>query len=608
MYHKKNVDFAYLLWEDFIYQVEHKDAKKRNEMYYPRFTKVIINFFMTKDPLIPRRNKVNWHYVRDDQMFTTIKLVSRHQNTQQFGAMLPDELINEDIRNSAAYKEYYAIASGAAPPKTKASVRKTQSSFDTTMPPPTATGTRLSTSAKGKQPAKSSKAKGLSMLSERRKHQSGRSRCSNDVHTTQVLEDTHVTLTSVNPDGQQQSSPVSSQFVTSMLNPSPDTGFLMNRLKIDTLTPELLVSPTYELMKGSCKSLVELEFFLEDVYKATTDQLNLNNPEGQQYPHNLLKPLPLIPNSQGVKSYQKKLNLTKPVTYRSNLKRKEAYTAYSNPKGFIYQNKDKQNRLMRIDELHKFSDDTLNDVRTALDNCLKGIRMKYLPQTIWKRSDKERAAAMIHAIDKQLKTRRIVRSLEKFVGGRLKIHSLAGNLVNEILLKLNLPDHRCSIYSSASSLIMSSSFKVVYKTSLRHDVDLVDLPGKQNVQANRMVEEVQVTHEVMQANITEANAKYKIAANKHRQKKLFQLGDEVMVFLRKERFLVGTYSKLQPKKYGPYKILQKINDNAYVVDLPNTLGNDEDVINELAEEYMEHLERGKSKGTPSRSKNTAKLN
>nr|GEU99564.1 uncharacterized mitochondrial protein AtMg00810-like [Tanacetum cinerariifolium] len=49
---------------------------------------------------------------------------------------------------------------GSAPPKTKASVRKTQSSFDTTMPPPTAASTRLSTLAKGKQPAKSSKAKG----------------------------------------------------------------------------------------------------------------------------------------------------------------------------------------------------------------------------------------------------------------------------------------------------------------------------------------------------------------------------------------------------------------------------------------------------------------
>nr|GEV65003.1 hypothetical protein [Tanacetum cinerariifolium] len=120
-----------------------------------------------------------------------------------------------------------------------------------------------------------------------------------------------------------------------------------------------------------------------------------------------------------VESYQKKLNLTKPNTYRSDLKRKEAYTAYSNPRGFIYQNKDKQNRLMRIDELHKFSDGTLNDVRTALDDRLKGIRMKYFPQTIWRRSDKERAAAMIQDIDKQLKTRRIMRSLEKFVGGRL---------------------------------------------------------------------------------------------------------------------------------------------------------------------------------------------
>nr|GEW33863.1 hypothetical protein [Tanacetum cinerariifolium] len=166
MYHKKNVDFAYLLWEDFVYQVEHKDAKKSNEMYYPRFTNVIIHFFMTKDPSIPRRNKVNWHYVRDDQMFTTIKLVSRHLNTQQFGAILPIELTNEDIRNSAAYKEYYAIASGVAPPKTKASVMKTQSSSDTTITPPTAAGTRLSTLAKGKQPAKSSKEKGLSVLSE----------------------------------------------------------------------------------------------------------------------------------------------------------------------------------------------------------------------------------------------------------------------------------------------------------------------------------------------------------------------------------------------------------------------------------------------------------
>nr|GEZ75020.1 hypothetical protein [Tanacetum cinerariifolium]GFA08382.1 hypothetical protein [Tanacetum cinerariifolium] len=79
-----------------------------------------------------------------------------------------------------------------------------------------------------------------------------------------------------------------------------------------------------------------------------------------------------------VESYQKKLNLTRPDTYRSDLKRKEAYIAYSNLRGFIYLNKDKQNMLMRIDELHKFSDATLTDVCTALDDHLKGIRMKFL--------------------------------------------------------------------------------------------------------------------------------------------------------------------------------------------------------------------------------------
>ncbi|GKE93468.1 hypothetical protein Tco_1574563 [Tanacetum coccineum] len=100
------------------------------------------------------------------------------------------------------------------------------------------------------------------------------------------------------------------------------------------------------------------------------------------------------------------------------MRRRDAYTPYSDPRGFIYENKDKKNRLLRIDELHKFRDGTLNDVQTALNDLLKGIRMEYLPQTFWSQHDKANARAIIQAIDKRLKTRRIMRSLERFVGGR----------------------------------------------------------------------------------------------------------------------------------------------------------------------------------------------
>ncbi|GJY23538.1 hypothetical protein Tco_0397196 [Tanacetum coccineum] len=170
MYHKKNVDYAFLLWEDFTYQVENKNTKKGNVMYYPRFTKLIVNFFMSKDPSIPRRNKINWHYARDDPMFTTINVISRHEDTQLYGAILPKELTNEDIRNSESYKEYYAIASGEVPPKTKASVHKKKADSDTTPKekPPTdpkdkrvkQTG-KMTGSGKQKQPAT-----GLETLSE----------------------------------------------------------------------------------------------------------------------------------------------------------------------------------------------------------------------------------------------------------------------------------------------------------------------------------------------------------------------------------------------------------------------------------------------------------
>ncbi|GJV55160.1 putative reverse transcriptase domain-containing protein [Tanacetum coccineum] len=171
MYNKKNVDYAYLLWEDFIFKIENKNTKKGSAMYYPRFTKLVVNFVMEKDPSIPRRNKVNWHYARDDPMFTTINVISRNEATQLYGAILPVALTNEDIRNSESYKEYYAMASGTIPPKTKGSKKKANTETIPKLKPPTA-------------PKEKKSGKGKQKTAERREW------CNNDINeTTQDDED-----------------------------------------------------------------------------------------------------------------------------------------------------------------------------------------------------------------------------------------------------------------------------------------------------------------------------------------------------------------------------------------------------------------------------------
>nr|GEV52639.1 hypothetical protein [Tanacetum cinerariifolium] len=859
LYHKRNIDYAFLIWEDFVYQVEHKNQKKSNEMYYPRFTKVIIHHFMTKKPSIPRRNMVNWHYVRDDILFSTIKVVSRHQNTQQYGAILPIELTNEDIRNTKAYKEYYACSTGEAAPKPKARARWKRSDEGTGSKPRVSDvpsddskdeiswnssddenvdaqdkdknddeGDKKDESDDGKEDDDDDNKDGaerddddddddddeevIAKIDEPEDTESGggddketKSDEESDEEETreeeeesfdqiprtpeeseddgngeedqglrvseeqrlieeeeadelyrdvdinqgrglklsQDIEDSHVTLTLVNPDGQQKSLSVSLHFVSSMLNPISDAGMesifatasspiaplqkptpIMTPLTIATITtimmhqflqhqfqvkqtnpftedvsnilgivqqymnqqmnkavrvavqiqtdrlrdsyqiendeflriindnikriikeqvksqvkdqvsrilprieqsvnaqlesevltrlshsswtsyavaadlskmelkkiliqkmegnqsiqcfdeqmnlykdlveayeadkiildtfgervilkrrrdddddqgegpsagsdwgskrqregnePESaraplepatrsvgrsttgsksrqasasesafaeepvqttshIEEPSYPVLETGAEDqpivqtsqhsqcLTDLEYHLEEVYKATKDQLDWVNPEepinydkhalwgvshwgrkrqqfygfavNQEFALDVYSKRRIIAVTDlkimewhnyrhldwisvrklsnltveeryafnvslrmftrsiviqrrvedlqlGVKIYKKRLNLTKPNTYRSDLKRREAYTAYSNPRGFIYQNKDKKNRLMRIDELYQFSDETVNDVCNALDNRLKGIRMQYLPQTI----------------------------------------------------------------------------------------------------------------------------------------------------------------------------------------------------------------------------------
>jgi hypothetical protein len=74
-------------------------------------------------------------------------------------------------------------------------------------------------------------------------------------------------------------------------------------------------------------------------------------------------------------------------------------------------------------------------------------------------------------------------------------------------------------------------------------------------------------HETTKLNIEKMNEKYRIATSKSHKKVKLEPGDLVWLHLRKERFLELRKSKLMSRA-GPFKILAKINDNAYKLELP----------------------------------------
>ncbi|GJT93655.1 hypothetical protein Tco_1082500 [Tanacetum coccineum] len=82
----------------------------------------------------------------------------------------------------------------------------------------------------------------------------------------------------------------------------------------------------------------------------------------------------------GVESYQKKISITKHDTTRPNLRKRHPYTPYKDPQGFIYVDDYKRNKLMRSDELYKFSDGTLTRLLSSLEDITKNINMEYLPK------------------------------------------------------------------------------------------------------------------------------------------------------------------------------------------------------------------------------------
>ncbi|GJY46952.1 hypothetical protein Tco_0436015 [Tanacetum coccineum] len=126
----------------------------------------------------------------------------------------------------------------------------------------------------------------------------------------------------------------------------------------------------------------------------------------------------------GVESYQTKLNLEQPNWDASDFLFKEDYTIVNKPRAVIYRDRDDNKKMMRIDEVHKFSDGTLMRIRDKLDFMVKDFRLfkfnKGMETRKWTEDDKRRSEDFIEVIEKRLKIRRIFQSLESFVGGRLR--------------------------------------------------------------------------------------------------------------------------------------------------------------------------------------------
>ncbi|GKD29521.1 retrovirus-related pol polyprotein from transposon TNT 1-94 [Tanacetum coccineum] len=173
MYYKKNLDFVALIWEDLAYQIDNIDLKKQDKMFYPRFTKIITHYFLVKDKSISMRNRMFMHTARDDSLLGTIRFVSRHADTQVYGAILPQTMTNQALLDSVAYKTYYTIASGAEPLISRKSQKKSYYAISFEESPSKKKSTKDKKVAapkpkptKKKTLVKAARGKGLNVLSE----------------------------------------------------------------------------------------------------------------------------------------------------------------------------------------------------------------------------------------------------------------------------------------------------------------------------------------------------------------------------------------------------------------------------------------------------------
>ncbi|KAL5801031.1 hypothetical protein ACOSQ3_032663 [Xanthoceras sorbifolium] len=133
-----------------------------------------------------------------------------------------------------------------------------------------------------------------------------------------------------------------------------------------------------------------------------------------------------------------------------------------------------------------------------------------------------------------------------------------------------LPHVEFAYNRSVHSATHFSPFEIVYGFNPLTPLDLLPLPVTEhvNLDGKKKAEFVKPIHEKTRQNIERRTEQYANQANKGRKKVVFEPGDWVWLHMRKERFPVQRRSKLLPRGDGPFQVIEKINDNAYKLDLP----------------------------------------
>ncbi|KAK1614913.1 hypothetical protein QYE76_020430 [Lolium multiflorum] len=147
------------------------------------------------------------------------------------------------------------------------------------------------------------------------------------------------------------------------------------------------------------------------------------------------------------------------------------------------------------------------------------------------------------------------------------------------LVKTNLKSwedclpHAEFAYNRAKHYTTSRSpFMIVYGFEPPTALDILPLPlhERTNMDFDERTTAMKKLHEETRATIQEHVLRQANRLNAKKKERVFEEGDLVWIHLRKERFPQERNSKLKPRGDGPFKVLKRINNNAYVIDIPTS--------------------------------------